>query len=51
MSRIPTEELLTIVKDGFEEQKKIADEVGIDEYLTEFEEWFESNSNGTCTRN
>ena len=35
---------------NFDEQKKIADEVGIEEYLTEFEKWFTTNSNGTCTR-
>ena len=31
-------------------QKKIAEQIGIDEYLNEFSNWFSNNTNGTCTK-
>lgn len=32
------------------EQRTYADEVGIKQYLDEFEEWFKTNTNGSCKR-
>ena len=29
-------------------QKKIAEEIGIDTYISQFNEWFTSSTNGTC---
>lgn len=31
-------------------QQAIADRIGIEAYLDEFEEWFADNTDGTCTR-
>lgn len=31
-------------------QQKIADKIGIEAYLDEFEDWFEENTDGTCAR-
>jgi ABC-type antimicrobial peptide transport system permease subunit len=31
-------------------QKKIAEEIGIEEYLDEFATWFSTNTDGTCKR-
>lgn len=33
------------------QQKAIANQIGINEYISEFKTWFESNTNGTCTTN
>ncbi len=33
----------------FDEQKEIASKVGVDDYLKEFNDWFTSNTTGTCT--
>ena len=33
-----------------EQQKKYAEEVGIDSYMDEFTAWFESNTSGTCKK-
>lgn len=33
------------------QQKEYAEEVGIDAYLSEFNDWFEKNTTGTCVRN
>lgn len=30
-------------------QQELAEDLGIDEYLIQYKEWFESNQNGTCT--
>ena len=32
----------------FEEQRKIAEDIGIEEYIEEFKGWFETNTSGTC---
>ena len=31
-------------------QKKLAEEIGVEEYLEEFTEWFEENTTGTCSK-
>ncbi len=31
-------------------QQKIADKIGVEAYLDEFEDWFEENAHGTCER-
>ncbi|MBQ9318245.1 MAG: hypothetical protein IJR82_01250 [Bacilli bacterium] len=33
-----------------DQQKKYAEQVGVDAYLTEFEIWFSNNTAGTCSR-
>lgn len=33
-----------------DEQKEIANQIGIEEYLNQFENWFKTNTSGTCTR-
>ena len=33
-----------------DEQNEIVEEIGIEEYLNEFEAWFEANTTGTCKR-
>ena len=35
---------------NFDEQKKYADQIGLEAYLTEFEGWFSNNTTGSCTR-
>lgn len=32
-------------------QKAIAENIGVDAYLTQFEVWFDTNTTGKCTRN
>jgi uncharacterized membrane protein YvbJ len=32
-----------------DEQKKIAEQIGIDEYILQFNTWFNTNTTGTCT--
>ena len=32
------------------DQQEIAKKIGVDAYLNEFEVWFNTNTNGTCTR-
>ena len=32
-----------------EEQQKIAEQIGIDSYLEEFEKWFTTNTTGSCS--
>ena len=34
----------------YDGQKKYADQVGVDTYLTEFATWFSKNTTGTCSR-
>ena len=34
----------------FDEQKKLADEIGSEAYLNQFENWFKTNTTGSCTR-
>ena len=34
----------------YDGQKKIAEQIGVDVYLTEFATWFGNNTTGTCTR-
>ena len=34
----------------YDGQKKIAEQIGVDAYLTEFATWFGNNTTGTCTR-
>lgn len=34
----------------FEGQKAIAEKIGVDVYLDEFENWFEDNTDGFCKR-
>lgn len=31
-------------------QKKLAEEIGVEEYLEEFTDWFEENTTGTCSK-
>lgn len=33
-----------------DEQKKYAEQVGIDAYLSEFAEWFSNNTSGSCNK-
>lgn len=33
-----------------DEQKKYAEQIGIEAYLDEFAEWFKNNTTGTCDR-
>ncbi len=35
---------------NYKEQKKYADQIGVDAYLTEFSTWFSNNTTGTCTK-
>jgi len=36
---------------NLDEQKKYAEQIGVEAYLTEFETWFNNNTtNGSCTR-
>lgn len=34
----------------FDKQKKLADEIGSEAYLNQFENWFKTNTTGSCTR-
>ena len=36
---------------NLDQQKEIASQMGIDEYLSEFSTWFSSNTTGSCTIN
>lgn len=31
-------------------QKKVFDEIGMDDYIKDFSNWFSSNTSGTCTK-
>ena len=31
-------------------QKQIAEQIGIESYITQFESWFKTNTTGTCTK-
>lgn len=31
-----------------EGQQKIAEQIGVDEYLSQFKDWFSNNTTGTC---
>ena len=33
-----------------EVKKKLADEIGSEAYLNQFENWFKTNTTGSCTR-
>lgn len=48
------EELLEYDSDkidyDFKEQKKYAEEIGIDAYLDEYSNWFSNNTDGKCIR-
>ncbi len=33
----------------FDEQKEVAEEMGIDDYIKDFDNWFKSNTSGYCT--
>lgn len=35
---------------NLDEQKKVAEQLGMDEYLNQFSDWFSTNTTGTCTR-
>ena len=35
---------------NFKEQKKYAEEIGIDAYLDEYSNWFSNNTDGQCIR-
>ncbi len=34
----------------FDTQKQYAQSIGVEDYLDEFEDWFEENTDGVCTR-
>lgn len=34
----------------FDDQKEYADEIGVDNYIEEFDSWFRSNTTGTCSK-
>lgn len=34
----------------FDAQKEYADEIGVDDYIEEFDNWFKSNTTGTCSK-
>ena len=38
------------IKFDLDGQKEIAEQIGIENYLDEFEQWFEENTTGTCKR-
>lgn len=38
------------IKYDLDGQKKVAEQIGIDKYLDEFEKWFSTNTTGTCER-
>lgn len=35
---------------NLDEQKKLAEQIGVDSYLDEFSTWFQNNTTGTCSK-
>lgn len=35
---------------NLDEQKEVAEQIGVDSYLDEFSTWFQNNTTGTCSK-